>query len=467
MARTSAILCLDIEDPITMRSHQATQWITQDISDAGLVGSCFLVAEKVRAWEQLGLRQVIEAVKGHDLHFHSSRHSFHPTISEISESLPAQASAEMLWGWERPGWEATERIMGRPVKHWGLSGGSWSPALAVMLGQHGRALMYSPIYGDDPSRPCWFAGSLNVAEFSPGLCGDFHQDTKFVQAWADYKQWVDQRLDRGVPYLGLFGCHPTRVVHHQFWDDVNFGEGRATTPEKWENPAAITADEEHTARNNFQRFLQWMASEERLEVIGFSDLVQRFSSQKAGCTPRQLKEICQRICEEEAVIFTDSFTAAEILGLMADYTQHPNSDFLRRRELLAPESLPTKSTGSTVDPEHVLAVSAVVQAYLTAARKVPDQVSCGESVLYIADYFVALARAIVVGNNTGQRRFRVSVDCPYPLIGEDLARRATERIRSWSIHRPDLDLQWIERDTCLLSWTYKPAWTKEELSQVQ
>lgn len=37
MAKTPAILCLDIEDPITMRSHRATQWITQNISEAGLV----------------------------------------------------------------------------------------------------------------------------------------------------------------------------------------------------------------------------------------------------------------------------------------------------------------------------------------------------------------------------------------------------------------------------------------------
>jgi len=102
MTKTPAVLCLDIEDPITTRSHYAAEWICQQISEAGLTASCFLVAEKVRAWERLGLSSVIEAVGAHDLAFHSSRHSFHPTITEMSEALPAQAGAELLWAWQQP-----------------------------------------------------------------------------------------------------------------------------------------------------------------------------------------------------------------------------------------------------------------------------------------------------------------------------------------------------------------------------
>lgn len=463
MHKTPAILCLDVEDPIALRSHQAAQWICQQISAQGLTASCFLVAEKVRAWERLGLREVIEAVRPHDLCFHTSRHSFHPTITEISEALPAHSGAELLWGWERPGWEATERIMGKPVNHWGRSGGSWSPALAVMLGQRGHALMYSPIHGDDSCRPCWFADALNFADYFEGLDGFYHDDAQFPDQLSQYQEQVEKRLAAGAPYLGLFCCHPTRVVHHEFWDVVNFLQGHVRTPEQWQDPPAITPEQEETARRNLRRYLEWIAGDERFEVVGFSQLVGLFAQQKTGCSRGQLLEICHRIADQQEVIFTDHFTAAEILGMMVELATHPGLDSLTRHDLMAPPALPTQSGRPTVTPAEVLAAALTVQAHLRATHVLPEQVDCTEGSLYIADYFVALAQALLARDRQENQALVPQAAQPYPAIADKLAQQAAEVIRSWDIHRPDLDLSWIERDTRLLSWTFKPAWTSEEL----
>jgi len=467
MAKTPAILCLDVEDPITTRSHRAAEWICREVSDAGLTASCFLVAEKVRAWERLGLSSVIEAVGAHDLAFHSSRHSFHPTITEISEALPAQAGAELLWSWEQPGWEATKRIMGKPVNHWGLSGGSWSPALSVMLGQHGQSLMYSPIYGDDPYRPCWLAGSLNFHDYFGGLDAAYHDAEKFACELRQYQQKAEERLAAGVPYLGLFCGHPTRVVHHSFWDEVNFGGGRITTPEQWQEPPAITADEEKTARQNLRRYLEWVAGDDRFEVIGFSQLVGMFSHQASGCLCGKLLEICQRISDEQAVIFTDSFTAAEILGMMVESALEPDRQMLTRRTLLGPQYLPMQQSAPNMTVDEIIRAAATVDAHLRAAGNLPEQVLCPSGSLYIADYFVALAQALLTREGQGSTTLEPRADAPYPAIGDSLAEQVTRWIRAWTIHRPDLDLSWIQRDTRLLSWTFKPAWTPTELSRLE
>ena len=467
MTKTPAILCLDIEDPITTRSHHAAEWICQQISDAGLTASCFLVAEKVRAWEQLGMSSVIEAVGAHDLAFHSSRHSFHPTITEMSESLPAQAGAELLWAWQQPGWEATERIMCAPVNHWGLGGESWSPALSVMLGQHGHALMYSPIYGDDPYRPCWFAGSLNFHDYFAGLDVAYHDDEKFANALSEHQQQAEERLAAGAPYLGLFGGHPTRVVHHDFWDGVNFNEGRITTPEQWQAPPAISPTEEDVARQNMQRYLEWVAGDARFEVIGFSQLVRMFSRQASGCPRRKLLEICQQISDEQAVVFTDQFSAAEILSMMVECALDPDRQMLTRRSLLAPQYLPTQESASNMTTDEIILVAATVDAHLRAARTLPDRVDCPSGSLYIADYFVALAQALLAREGQGSTTLQPRAATPYPAIGDSLAQQAADCIRAWTVHRPDLDLSWIKRDTRLLSWTFKPAWTPEELSRLQ
>ncbi len=467
MTKTPAILCLAIEDPISTRSHRAAEWVCQQISEAGLTASCSLVAEKVRAWQRLGLSSVIEAVGGHDLAFHGSYHSFHPTISEISEALPAQAGAELLWGWQQPGWEATKRIMGAPVNHWGLSGGSWSPALSVMLGQHGQALIPSPVYGEDPYRPCWFAGSLNFHDYVAGLDAVYHDDEKFASALSEHQQQAEKRLTAQAAYLGLHCCHPTRVVHHGFWDEVNFSGGRITTPEQWQVPPAITADEEETARRNVRRYLEWVAGDDRFEVIGFSQLVGMFRRQASGCPRGKLLEICQRISDEQAVIFTDSFTAAEILGMMVESAIEPDRQMLTRRSLLAPQYLPTQQSASNMTTDEIILVAATVDAHLRAAGNLPEQVNCPLGSLYIADYFVALAQALLAREGQGSTTLKPKAEAPYPAIGDSLAQQAADGIRAWTIHRPDLDLTWIQRDTRLLSWTFKPAWTPAELRRLQ
>jgi len=467
MTKTPAILSLDIEDPITIRSHHAAEWICQQISDAGLTASCFLVAEKVRAWERLGLSSVIEAVGAHDLGFHSSRHSLHPAISEISEALPAQVGAEQLWGWEQPGWEATKRIMGAAVNHWGLTGGSWSPALSVMLGQHGQALMYSPIYGDDPYRPCWFACSLNFPDYVAQLDHVYYDDKMFASALSEYQQRVEERLTAQAPYLGLFCCHPTRVVHHSWWDEINFGQGRITVPEQWQAPPEMSPTEEDVARQNLRRYLEWVVSDERFEVIGFSQLVRMFSRQASECPRWKMLEICQRISDEQAVVFTDEFSAAEILGMMVECALSPDRQMLTRRSLLAPQHLPTEQSASNMTTHEIILVAATVDAHLRAARSLPDRVDCPSGSLYIADYFVALAQALLARENQTGTALQVTIEVPYPAIGDSLAQQTIEHIRNWIVHRLDLDLSWIQRETRLLSWTFKPAWTSEELSRLR
>ncbi len=80
---------------------------------------------------------------------------------------------------------------------------------------------------------------------------------------------------------------------------------------------------------------------------------------------------------------------------------------------------------------------------------------------------MALAQALLAREGQGSTMLEPTPEAPYPAIGDSLAQQAADCIRAWTIHRPDLDLTWIQRDTRLLSWTFKPAWTPAELSRLQ
>jgi hypothetical protein len=136
-------------------------------------------------------------------------------------------------------------------------------------------------------------------------------------------------------------------------------------------------------------------------------------------------------------------------------------------DMLGPDFMPVAGTPEGLTVAETLARAAVVLAAATAGRYLPVEVTTSAGSVNIADYFVAMAHALLRRDREETGQVLCSAEGPYPAIGDALAERATERIRGWTIHRPDLDTTWIERDTRLLSWTFKPAWTVEELAGVE
>jgi len=51
---------------------------------------------------------------------------------------------------------------------------------------------------------------------------------------------------------------------------------------------------------------------------------------------------------------------------------------------------------------------------------------------------------------------------PYPRTNEDEIVRAVRELKSWPVHRPDLDMDKIVELTKLQLWTLKPAQRKEK-----
>ncbi len=461
MAKISAMVFMDVEDPITPRSHEAARWMCEELTAAGVTGTCFVVAEKARDWERRGLREVIEAVKRHDVNFHGWRHSFHPTVSEISEQLAGEWGAEQLWNWQRPAWDDAERIMGTPLLHWCTSGGSWSPSLARMLGRHGRSLFDSPIRGEDAYRPCWFAGGLNFAHYVGYLDGAYRDDEAFPGALAEYQRKTDELVAAGAPYLCFFGGHPTAVVHEGFWDAVNFAKGKATTPENYTSPPAIDGPAELTAQKNFAAYAQWLATDERFEMIGASEMARLFGGQRPGASRQYVRGMVGRILDEECVIWTDEFTAAEALALMVDFVLDPEADPIPRRDIMGPTEPMKKAFVGKIPASEVIRAAEVVNAHMTVSGALPSTVRIAGEELYIAQYFVALAQAIAGIDG----ELEIEERAEYPAIGDRIVEDISRRIERWIIHREHMDLSWIERETRLLSWTFKPAWTHAELSQ--
>ena len=459
MARLPTALCFEVEDIVDPQSDDVALWTAQILAECGLAGSFMLVGERVRQWDRRGRRDVIEALKRHHLAYHTTWHSIHPTTTEICLDKDFAQGMDALWEWDRPGWADAERILGRPLLGWARSGSSWAPSLMGLLGRLGRGNAYS--YVRLPGHNvCWYANCLGF--FSDGIGGfdgTYYDDELFERRLAEARQELDDFLRdprRGAAWLCFFMCHPTRVTHTEFWDAGNFAAGANPPPSQWKAAPRHDPSRIPVMQKNYRRLCEFLRGDSRLEIVGWGELLRRYDGQRAFASQTEVREIAQRIADERRVLFTDHFTAGEILLLLCRAATDPHERY-PRPTVYGPLTTPPPAAASQWD---AAAVRDAAHAVLRAAEGgyLPAAVEVGGQPIGIGTYFVALAEAIL-----GRDRVSGPADAPYPPEAEGVARDVARALPDWIIHPPGMDLTLLLEQTRLQCWTLKPAWTRDAL----
>jgi hypothetical protein len=455
--RFPTVLCYDVEDLIAPESDDAALWLAEILAEHGLPGSFMIVGEKARLWEQRGRQDVIEALKKHHLAFHSTWHSVHPTTTEICQDKDFAQGMKALWEWDQQGWADAERILGRPLLGWARTGSSWSPSVMGLMGRMGRAYAYSFVRLPGHN-VCWYAGCLGFhGEGTGGFDATFYDDALFEQRLAAVKQDVEAfaRADlRGARWLCFFVCHPTRVISTEFWDGVNLAKGANPPRAEWKPAGQHPASLIPTMQQNYRRMCAYLQRDTRLEVLGWGDLIRRYDGQRPFATHAELQEIARRIADERQVLFTDYFTAGEILLMLCRATVSPQERTVRSG-VYGPLTMPPTTPVQEWDAADVRsAASSVLNAAQTGY--LPASVTVAGQEMGLGTYFVALAEAFL-----GQSRVSGPSEAPYPPVAEEVAREAARGIPSWIIHPEPMDLSNLLEQTRLQCWTLKPAWPRK------
>ena len=451
--RIPAVLCHDVEDIIAPESDDAVLWMAQILSEHDLTGSFMVVGEKARLWERRGRRDVIEALKKHHVAFHSTWHSVHPTTTEICLDKDFAAGMDALWEWDRQGWMDTERILGRPLIGWARTGNSWSPSVVGLMGRMGRAYAYSQVSLPGHS-VCWYAGTLNF--YGAGIGGfdeAFYDDARFAHRLKRTQEQIDAHVasERGsADWLAFFVCHPTRAISTMFWDAVNFAKGANPLRAEWKPAPQHPRELIPTMQANYHRMCHFLRDSPQLEVVGWGDLIRRFDGQRAYATHAELLETAQRIADERQVLFTDFFTAGEILLLLCQAIVAPASRY-PRPSVYGPLTLPPVSPSGDLDAQVVKAAGNVVLKN-SQSGYLPASVDVAGQTVGIGTYFVALAEALL-----GHERVSGPSEAPYPLAAEAIAREIAQTVPDWIIHPENMDLSNLIEQAKLQCWTLKPA----------
>ncbi len=263
------IFSFDSEDYITPAADDAEKWWAETMNKHGITACICVVGELVRALQVRGRRDVLAAMASHEIAYHSDKHSAPPTWAEVLDECGWQDGIERILKAELKGINDVRESLGQHPSAWCKPGNSWGAQVAAAM-----SLLNIPIFCDSPfalqrGQPFWFVNTLMLQyHTSFDRYFDVPSSERLRRMQDDFLKLCDAH-DGG--YIIMF-THPSRLVTADFWDAVNFREGKNPPREEWK-PAPLRPKEEIVSlQQDFDRFLSWVVKQPQVELTTYRQL---------------------------------------------------------------------------------------------------------------------------------------------------------------------------------------------------
>ena len=470
--RTAAVmqatLAFDVEDPITPESDDVALWLAEILTEEGATGTFFVTGAKARALEERGRKDVIDALAEHDIAYHSNTHSVHPTISEYLADCGWREGIERVIEVEEPGIDDVERIFGVRPRSFGRSGGSYAPQFVAGMAELGLAYAYSPI--EHPTTAVTrFAGGLTFGDHTPGFDHVLADAEEFPQRFEDFKRNLTGHVGGGRDFLFVFVAHPSRVRATEFWDIVNFANGRNPPESAWKTPPLRPASSMETAKDHYRQLVRFCRDTPALDLTTVSSLIDEYESEVESLRTAQLVEIAMRAASSREISIDQPFSPGETILAFCEALLHvaETGELPRqvaRKPVFGPsENPPTAPMRRTADLDELTEAARIVVEIVERDSKLPTQVQIDGCRMGIGSLYFALAEGIIT-QATQQDRGQIALPArdQFPAIARDIAVDIPDTLAGWGIHDRDLDPRRITDHTIRQTWTMKPAGTGQQ-----
>jgi len=458
------VVNFDVEDYITPESERIDdipKWLAEIMSEEGVTGTFFVIGEKARSLEKRGRRDVIAAMAKHDIGSHTNFGSIHPTVTEQLEKADWENGVRQMFDQESAGVKELERIFGGPVTTLARHGGSYGPQLICALGKMKAGYAGSPL--NLPGRNVvWFCNALNFYGQYDGFDDTYSRDDLFEPLFDKLKAELP-KLAQTVDVLPLFAGHPTKIRAVQFWD-LNYYDGKNPGPGEWKTPELRPLAGMKTAQKNFRRLVQYLKSQDGIEVTTFRSLMELYSQQQEFLTSAELREIAEVTLKKKMILPSESFSPAEAFAGFAksinDYQDNGSlPQILEAIRPLGPLEMPVSQPEiSHVTLKEVYELARKANDYIQRVGSLPSLLPVGNAQIGTGSLF-ALFSAVYLDISLEKLRSDYNVPSfdAYPKTNEQEIIRRIEGFKSWPVHRRDLDMKNIIEKTKLQLWTLKPA----------
>lgn len=483
-SEVDVILWFDTEDYLLPADDDAAKRLAEMLSQRGVRATFKVVGEKARVLEKRGRIDVIEALKKHEIGYHSNLHSVHPTPTEyLADCGLLDGMAEFIRR-EKRGADDVRRIFGVPsLCCYGQPGSSWAAQAIAALGECGVSSAGVPCYLDSGShvgmdgRPFWYAGALVVYHMSPNETRmDLYAADGLEKGEKQFASIADRLVGEGGGLISIF-YHPCEWVHEEFWDGVNFRRGANPPREEWKPPRQRPAEQTEAAFERFGKYIDSMRARPEVRFVTARELPALYPDTLAseGATAGEALTLAKGMMGSEfkgidyQTIGKKSFSPAEQFVLLTlaitdiiDGKKAPGDSFAMIPGLLGPDAVPP--VGPPPELREPIRWTAMrdaaidVRDYLRTQHRIPARVFIGQEAIAPADFLPALA-AVYVGYQEN-RRFPETVALGSNvelLTARHVAKDLPGLFGGWIIHKANFRAPKVMEVARLQAWTLKPA----------
>jgi hypothetical protein len=400
-AKVYVLLWFDTEDYLLPASDDAALHVARFLSGEGVRATFKVVGEKARTLERRKRGDVIEALKKHEIGFHSNWHSTQPSPALYLSNLGWDEGVAEFDRREGPGRADVERVFGRAPTCYGQPGSSWGPHSYGAMNQWGMKVYLdggSHLNLDD--RPCYYCGVLNLYKLAHTLRADLKKPAELPRAEERFAAARKALLAEGGGVVSVY-YHPCEFVHKEFWDAVNFRKGANPPRERWKAPPQKTAEETRSAYAVFESYVRFMKRFPDVQFITASEAARLYRDSARGRRfgPEQIKAVADGVGAE--VTFQKhgdyALTPSEVFALLNEYVaSHQGGRVAREIELKSTPYGPTgrvplMSAAVTTDASQFGRTSLDVADFLRKHGRVPSAVWLGGTPVPPQAYLRALA----------------------------------------------------------------------------
>jgi len=459
-AKVIVVLWFDTEDYLLTADDDASLRLATFLSGEGIRATFKIVGEKARVLEKRGRTDVIEALKKHEIGFHSNFHSIHPTPAEYLSTLGWDEGVAEFERREGPGLEDVRRIFGQNPSCYGQPGSSWGPQAYGAMRRWGMsAYLDSGSHVGYDRKPMYYGGLLTMYDLAhhprTGL-GAREDVAKANEAFASAH---DRLVQEGGGIVSIW-YHPCEFVHKKFWDSI-FADGANPPREAWTPPPQKTAEETRLAFENFEAWIRYIKSFPDVAFVTAREAATRVWADRARSREfgtGELREIAQAVGNDATCQIRGDLALApsEIFVLLNTLVLERAKGPVRLTETPFGTSTPVTPLAEPVrtDWSQFSRTATDVGAYLKTQGRIPPTVWLGSTPVPPESYLGALAR-VAIDLIDGKVPQEIDVRPATYSIGSRVA-EDSPRIWGWlfpkGFHAPAL--MTLARQQ---AWTIKPA----------
>ena len=464
------VLWFDTEDYILPQDDDATKRLAEMLTRLNVRATFKIVGEKARVLEKRGRRDVIAALKRHDIGYHSNNHSQQPTIAVYLQNAGWDDGRAEFYRREAQGARDIRRIFGVDPVAYGQPGSAWAPQVYPALSE-----MNIHMYLDESDhvgiddQPFYYGGMLNVFKMRSNLARmDLSGGASLANGKSTFTKVYEQLRSKGGGTISIY-YHPNEWVQTEFWDAVNFRRGANPIPGEWKPPGTKPAAASDRAFDDFEQYIRFIQGQAGVRFVTATELMSIYEDKAMQRSFRQeeLLQVARAIHKEITFQKMDGYalSAADVFGLLTEAV----AAYAERNELPAASKVaalygPARpyiaSTTGTQSSSFGWAAFAHAVGdtadFCRTAHRVPDEVWIGTQSLSPADYLATLAHVVEELIGTGKPPAAVPLQTGRYTADRYVA-EDSPNLWSWPIFPEGFHAPRIMELARLQAWTLKPA----------